>query len=249
MTLPLDSIELLNETVENTRFVVFNEISLGLFENCSTMFRSESMLEYFCSEVYTPVPEVYVSDSFNIEEPIESEIIDCLRCDPFSCFDSDEDINLNLMAPLKKSDIIENLSNFDFEVCFEEPECSVDESINRKDSTECRVSKKKSQKKKSFNKVYRSFTAYSGSPYRMWSYGKEEPVNDVQNKMYQRFLKSQRKSKKSSDSCYLCSYHNKTCDSFPGNGKCSRCIRISMNKKFNGKEVICMFDEYFYKEK
>jgi len=91
-----------------------------------------------------------------------------------------------------------------------------------------------------------SFTRFSGSDFRMWNYGCDEPVNKSQKELHKKFLQNCKHSKHSLYRYYYCMLRNLSCDSAPGNGKCSNCIEKSVG--FNN-EILCMFDEFTYKER
>ena len=109
---------------------------------------------------------------------------------------------------------------------------------------------KKVQKKKRYMKYktvpLRPFTPFSGSDFRMWNYGCDEPVNKSQKELHRKFLLNCKRPKHSSYRCYYCMLRNLSCDSAPGNGKCSNCMEKSSGLN---NEIICMFDEFTYKER
>ena len=122
-----------------------------------------------------------------------------------------------------------------------------DEMDTFKEPSRCH---KKVQKKKRYMKYktvpLRPFTPFSGSDFRMWNYGCEEPVNKSQNELHRKFLLNCKRPKHSSYRCYYCMLRNLSCDSAPGNGKCSNCMEKSSGLN---NEIICMFDEFTYKER
>ena len=96
-------------------------------------------------------------------------------------------------------------------------------------------------------KPLRPFTPFNGSAFRMWTYGAPEPNNITQLNLHKKFREHNKRPKNCSYRCYYCILTNQACDSAPGNGKCTKCIeKSSIGKKH---EIICMFDEFTFKER
>ena len=182
-----------------------------------------------------------VSPSFEMNEMSDFEILEpLLQESPRSDFQFDTEAQQQLFQSLDSTNFDMNFDfnhNDDQEDFVEPPKTTK----RKKKSSDGKI------KKKYKSGPLRPFTPFSGSNFRMWNYGCPEPMNKTQLTIHQKFMDRDKRPKNISYRCYYCILYNQACDSAPGNGKCSKCIEKSSAGKQH--EIICMFDEFTFKER
>ena len=198
-------------------------------------------METRCNAFESPLFDTGNTSDFEINRPL-------LQLSPLNSFSFDNEAQNDLFQAIDTS-----YDSNTYDTFFDAPSQYTTEHYDYDEIDEpprSQKNHKKVHKKRRYMKYktvpLRPFTPFSGSDFRMWNYGGAEPVNKSQQELHRKFLLNCKRPKHSSYRCYFCMLRNLSCDSAPGNGKCSNCMEKSVG--FNN-EIICMFDEFTYKER